>query len=634
MANKRLNAIITIGGAVSASLGSALGGAKSKIMEVGDAVRKLEQRQKLLGNTIQELRKSGMAVGSLQSKYAAVTREIEKQRAALQRLKVIEDKRSAFKSAVGDVAGKAAAVGATVATVGYPIVKAAQFEKDMLGVAKQVDGARDAAGNLTDVYFNMRQQIQLLGREMPMATGEIAKMVTAGARMGVAKDDLIQFTKLAGTMATAFDADAEQLAESMGKVAGMFKIPIKSVGDLADAINYLDDNAISKGSDIIDFLTRTGGVAAAVKVTAQEMAALGSTLLTLGERTETASTATNAMFQKFAAADKGTKKFKAAMKEIGLSTAAVQKGMQTNAQGTLLTILEAVQKLPKDKQLGVMVELVGLEHSDTMAKLANNIEEYRKQIKLATEDEKRKGSMDREMQARMQTTAAQWEVFKNRIGEVAVNLGTIFLPAVNAAMGALAGVTSGIADFVRENSTLVQAVGAAVAAFVGFQAVGTIISAVRVAWMGLSLAMMANPIGLVIAGLAAGAVLVYKNWEPIKGFFIGMWDGITSAFQKSIDWIMGKINWVGEKAAQVRSLFGFGDGKGGPSLPMMNPLPMPMPAMAGAASGAVTVQQTNDIKIQQLPGESQEALARRVADEIERRNRVKARGSLTDGANQ
>ncbi len=634
MANKRLNAIITIGGAVSASLGSALGGAKSKIMEVGDAVRKLEQRQKLLGNTIQELRKSGMAVGSLQSKYAAVTREIEKQRAALQRLKAIEDKRSAFKSAVGDVAGKAAAVGATVATVGYPIVKAAQFEKDMLGVAKQVDGARDAAGNLTDVYFNMRQQIQMLGREMPMATGEIAKMVTAGARMGVAKDDLIQFTRLAGTMATAFDADAEQLAESMGKVAGMFKIPIKNVGDLADAINYLDDNAISKGSDIIDFLTRTGGVAAAVKVTAQEMAALGSTLLTLGERTETASTATNAMFQKFAAADKGTKKFKAAMKEIGLSTAAVQKGMQTNAQGTLLTILEAVQKLPKDKQLGVMVELVGLEHSDTMAKLANNIEEYRKQIKLATEDEKRKGSMDREMQARMQTTAAQWEVFKNRIGEVAVNIGTIFLPAVNAAMGALAGVTSGIADFVRENSTLVQAVGAAVAAFVGFQAVGTIISAVRVAWMGLSLAMMANPIGLVIAGLAAGAVLVYKNWEPIKGFFIGMWDGITSAFQKSIDWIIGKINWVGEKAAQVRALFGFGDGKGGPSLPMMNPLPMPMPAMAGAASGAVTVQQTNDIKIQQLPGESQEALARRVADEIERRNRVKARGSLTDGANQ
>ena len=35
--------------------------------------------------------------------------------------------------------------------------------------------------------------------------------------------------------------------------------------------------------------------------------------------TETAGTATNAMFQKFAAADKGTKKFKAAMSEIGLS---------------------------------------------------------------------------------------------------------------------------------------------------------------------------------------------------------------------------------------------------------------------------------------------------------------------------
>ncbi|QIL83597.1 phage tail tape measure protein [Diaphorobacter sp. HDW4A] len=43
---------------------------------------------------------------------------------------------------------------------------------------------------------------------------------------------------------------------------------------MADTINYLDDNAISKGSDIIGFLNRVGGVAGTVGITGENMAAL------------------------------------------------------------------------------------------------------------------------------------------------------------------------------------------------------------------------------------------------------------------------------------------------------------------------------------------------------------------------
>ncbi|HCE6987349.1 TPA: phage tail tape measure protein [Pseudomonas aeruginosa] len=52
----------------------------------------------------------------------------------------------------------------------------------------------------------------------------------------------------------------------------------------------------------------------------------------------------------------------------------------------------------------------------------------------------------------------------------------------------------------------------------------------RVAVIALGRAMLMNPIGLIITGIAAGAYLVYRYWTPIKGFFLGLWGGIKSGF--------------------------------------------------------------------------------------------------------
>ncbi|PKA79032.1 TP901 family phage tail tape measure protein [Pseudomonas tolaasii NCPPB 2192] len=47
-------------------------------------------------------------------------------------------------------------------------------------------------------------------------------------------------------------------------------------------------------------------------------------------------------------------------------------------------------------------------------------------------------------------------------------------------------------------------------------------------------AILATPIGWLVAavaGLVAAAVLIYKYWKPIKGFFLGFWQGLTEALQ-------------------------------------------------------------------------------------------------------
>ncbi|WP_284069007.1 phage tail tape measure protein [Escherichia coli] len=40
---------------------------------------------------------------------------------------------------------------------------------------------------------------------------------------------------------------ADELSESLGKIAQLYKIPTRNIEQLGDALNYLDDNAMSKG---------------------------------------------------------------------------------------------------------------------------------------------------------------------------------------------------------------------------------------------------------------------------------------------------------------------------------------------------------------------------------------------------
>lgn len=62
------------------------------------------------------------------------------------------------------------------------------------------------------------------------------------------------------------------------------------------------------------------------------------------------------------------------------------------------------------------------------------------------------------------------------------------------------------------------------------------------AFVTLGNVMMTTPFGWVLGGIAlvAGAAhLIYKNWEPIKEFFLSMWDGVTERWQRFIDFVTG-----------------------------------------------------------------------------------------------
>lgn len=595
MANKKLSAIITIGGEVAGSLRTAIGSTTTQLGKIGSEIKRVKKNQAMLGESIRTFGSMGKNVDNLRARYSSVTDELNRLTKSQEKLNRVESARLRNQEKFQALKSQIGATVATAVTFGAPIVMAANFETSMLTVAKQMDGARDDAGNLTKEYYAMEQQIKVLGREFPTAIGDIAQGVGNAFKQGVAKNEVINFTRTMLKMADAMELPVEQLTEDMGKIGIMYKRANEDIGDLADTINYLDDNALSTSGDIIGFMKRVGGTASMVKIADKQVAAIGSTFLTLGEREETAATAFNAVLSKLGAANTQSKPFLAMLDQIGIKSYEIGNMMQKDAMGGIFTVMDAIDKLPdesKPKKIWIepklgkngkvlkpghfaeeimpsktdaIATLFGAEHWDTFAKIKQNRAELEKQLAWAN-DGAAKGSVNKEYLARLKTTNAQWGIAKNHVVELGINIGSVLLPAVNSILGGIGSVVSAIADATQAFPTLTKVIVSAAVAFGAFK-IGLL--AVRLAMLAskspllattglfarlqagaamsrlsfarfipvikqIGLALVRTPWGVVAAAAIAAGVMIYKYWDRIKAFFSGFWTGLKQGLEPAI----------------------------------------------------------------------------------------------------
>lgn len=484
MARKTFEIAFNIAGNLAGTFRSSFSSASAQM----DRLRGSSQKLKSTLRTLESSYKSGaMSADQYKAAQARVAQQLEKTKRAQERLNAAQKNQQELQQNAGAIRGEMVDTVAMSAPLVYATKSAMDFETAMLGVAKQVQGARDDSGKLTATYFQMKKEIQLLGRELPIPTNEIAAMVEAGARMNVPKQHLISFTKEVAKMATAFEMPADEIGEAMGKLSNVMNIPIQKIGQLADTINYLDDNALAKGKDIIGVMQRVGGTAK--NMSPDQLAALASTFLSLGKSEEVAATATNAIIRELEIANEQPKRFQNALEKLGMSSEQINKGMVKDTQGTILKVLQAINKLPKEKQAEVTVGLFGKEYGDDVAALANSINEYKRQLGLL-DDAKKKGSMDREFNARMSTSQAQMDLLKNSARETATSIGDVLLPGLNSLFQILAKVAQKASELAQEypnvTKALVMGSTALIAAKLGWLGVRFGINSVKLAAAGVN----------------------------------------------------------------------------------------------------------------------------------------------------
>lgn len=417
----------------------------------GAALTRLQQQHTRLGGTIRDMRRNQVRQNAVQT-----------------RLSNANEYRAQLRSeALGAFAG--------VGTVLIPIKAAISFESSMADVRKVVDF------DTPQQFRQMEQDLLKMTHRIPMTANELAKIAASGGQLGVARQDIMAFTETIAKMSVAFDMSAEQAGDSMAKLANVYKIPIKQIDVLGDAINHLSNSSPAKASDIVNTLGRVGGVAKQFGLTELQTASLSNAFISLGKTPEVAGTAINGMLTKLMTADKQGKKFQEALKEMGLSAKDLKRDIAQNGEQALIDFLKQVNKLPKDKQMGALVDLFGLEYADDVAVLTGSLETYQKSIDALQSKGKDgktpefRGSMDKEFAARSATTANNLQLFKNQMTHLGISIGSVMLPAINSLLNSMKPLVESFIRFAEAHPNLIKNIFLAIAGLVAFKASSLIV---------------------------------------------------------------------------------------------------------------------------------------------------------------
>ena len=604
MANRVLEMAIAIKGQLDSSVGGAMTKAIAQTKQMQAQIRAANREMASLQKQAAKQQASKgyveydteLAMLQTSAKKNQAAKEYE---ATMDRINAKQKASANLSAAVSNLKAGAVAAAAVAAPLVLAVNEAIKFESAMSDVRKAVDF------DTPQQFKKMGDDILRMSQELPMSAEGIAKIVAAGGQAGIARDELKEFATDAIKMGVAFDITADQAGTMMANWRTAFGMGQQEVVQLADQINYLSNTTTASSDAISDIVTRVGPLGDVAGISASQIAAIGASMAAVGVKSDVAATGIKNLALGLVAGAGATKSQQAAFAQLGLSAEDVAKRMQTDAQGTIVDILSRIKQLPKEAQAATLSDLFGKESIEAIAPLLTQLDNLKDNFNKVGDASQYAGSMEAEYQARAGTTANQLQLAKNNLVALAVNLGSLLLPAVNAVAGGVARALGAIAQFVTEHQQLASVITGTILAIVGLTmaalgiraavayykymvatinmvrnahiaasiatkistastiaaaaaqrafAIGARIAAV--AQMALNAVMAMNPFTLlVIAIMIVVAALVYlwntnesfraaciAAWESICAAVSSAWDTISSAAAAAWDYITSAVS--------------------------------------------------------------------------------------------
>ncbi|WP_302221673.1 phage tail tape measure protein [uncultured Acidaminococcus sp.] len=563
MAGQNMSVQILIGAAVASSLGSAFTSAANQVSSLQRQIKRMD------GDTRQAVQaQMGLMKAFNQGTVSADTYskamkrlhdQIQLNKTTKGLMQGIAQDRQQFAQLDQQATvymGKMMAWGATTKFLAGPIQSAMQFESVMADVRKVVDF------DTPQQFKEMSDDILKLSQEIPVSASGLAQIMASAGQAGIARNELVAFTRDAAKMGVAFDITADQAGDMMAKWRTAFKMGQDQVVELADKVNYLGNKTAASAPAIADVVTRIGPLGSVGGVASGEIAAMGASIVGSGIASEVAATGIKNLILGLTAGESATKKQRAAFDELGLDSTQVAASMQKDAKGTILMVLDSISKLDKVQQAAVLKNLFGKESIGAIAPLLSNLDNLKRNMDLVSKPGY-EGSMEKEYEERSKTTANAIQLLKNAMSSLAVTLGSSLLPYLAQGASWMANVAKAMSNWGKAHPTVVKGiyglvVGAAAFMTAGmgimmvvtrlhqaFVGVGMVIKGLRVAFTVLRGAMMlasAHPLVLGFMALIAVGYLVYSHWGQISAFFARMWEGGKAALANFTAWISAKFD--------------------------------------------------------------------------------------------
>ena len=576
MASRIQGITVEIGGDTT-KLTTALKGVNSEIRNTQSQLRDVEkllkldpgntellsQKQRILNEEVQatkeklealktasEQANAALEQGTItQSQYDALQREIIATEAALEDLEeqaeqsaVALQKISATGTKLQDVGSKIEGVGksllpvsAAVTGVGVAGLKVAtDFEKAMSGV-QAITGATG------DEFEKLRETAIDLGATTAFSSGEVAEAMTEMAKAGWSTTQIIE--GMSGVLdATA--ASGESLATVSTIVADAitgFGLKAKDSARVADLMTQAANSGTIGVADLGESYKYVAPLAQSMGLSIEDVTTALSAMSMAGIKGSQAGTSLRTVLANMA---KPSKTVATAMEELGLSI--------TNSDGSfksldqIVTIMRSeFSGLTEDQKAYYATALAGKEGMSGLISLLNLTQEEYDVLSASMNNcldvaQKTAAVMQDNLQSKVEQLGGSLESLAIKLSEYVIPYLTGLVEKITAAVDAFTNLSPGVQKAILVIGGIVAVVGPLLI-IVGkvISAVGTImtiipklagvINVVKTAFAALNATMLANPILLVIAAIAALVAAFIYLWntnEEFRQFWIELWANI------------------------------------------------------------------------------------------------------------
>lgn len=342
-------------------------------------------------------------------------------------------------------------------------------------------------------------------------------------------EEITEFVRANNQIIVALNEDlggnVEETVNKIGKLVDIFKLKdLYSTEEaflkVGSAINELGMASTANEGYMVEFARRMSGVAPLAGITIEEILGLGATLDQLGQTSEVSSTALSKLFLAMA------KDASTYAKYAGMDLKEFQVYLERDFMGAFTKVLQGVKNNANGiNELAATLGDLGQDGGrviGVLGSLANNVDTLSGSIELSNQAMEEGISVTDEYGIKNQSAAGQLEMARKRVVDLQIELGEKLWPVMtagNSLMATTIQILKTLITFLSDNYKWIVTVTVALAGWtlaananaLAQYAVARASAVATTATRVWNAALRANPIMLVVSGIAALATALYMK---------------------------------------------------------------------------------------------------------------------------
>ncbi len=318
-----------------------------------------------------------------------------------------------------------------VLAAGAAAVSAAvSWESAWAGVTKTVDGT-------TEQLATLQQGLRDMASEVPASHAEIAAVAEAAGALGVATEDVLAFTRVMVDLGETTNLTSDAAATAIAQFMNVMGTASGDVDELASTLVHLGNTGASTEAGILELAQRLAGAGQVIGLTEVEVLSMAAAMADLGIEAQLGGGAmSRVMTAMNSAVAAGGDKLKTFAEVAGMTTSEFATAFSEAPMSAITAFIDGLGRLDDagGDVAGVLKDL-GLNSSqvrDVMNRMMGDADGLTDALNRGRQAWSDNNALTEEAAKRYETAGAQFEMVRNKIVDLFIDLGAIILPAVSA----------------------------------------------------------------------------------------------------------------------------------------------------------------------------------------------------------